>query len=163
MIDENGISPDPRKTAAIQAIPQPSSITELRRFMGMVNQMSKFFPNIAHLSKPLRELLSSKTVWTWTATQNDAVLKLKEEISSPRVLALCDIDATTKVSADASAYGLGVVLLQLQQGLWRPVAFASRALSETETHYAQIEKEALALTWALEKFAEYTFLVRASY
>ena len=154
-IDENGISPDPKKTAAIQEMSQPSSITELRRFMGMVNQMSKFSSNIAHLSKPLRDLLSSKTVLTWSVAQNDAFLKLKEEISSPRVLALYDAEATTKISADASAYGLGAVLLQLQNGLWQPVAFASRALSETETHYAQIEKEALALTWALERFAEY--------
>ena len=155
VIDENGISPDPKKTAAIQEMSQPSSITELRRFMGMVNQMSKFSPNIAHLSKPLRDLLSSKTVWTWSVVQNDTFLKLKEEISSPRVLALYDAEATTKVNADASAYRLGAVLPQLQNGLWRPVAFASRALSETETRYAQIEKEALALTWALERFAEY--------
>ena len=101
VIDKDGISPDPKKTAAIQEMPQPSSVTELRQFMGMVNQMSKFFPKIAHLSKPLRELLSSKTTWVWTATQNDAFLKLKEEISSPRVLALYDIEATTKVSTDA--------------------------------------------------------------
>ena len=80
---------------------------------------------------------------------------MKQEICSPRVLALYDTAAPTKVSADASAYGLGAVLLQLQNKLWRPVAFASRALSETETRYAQIEKEALALTWALEKFADY--------
>ena len=45
--------------------------------------------------------------------------------------------------------------MQQQQGPWRPVAFASQTLNEAETHYAQIEKEALALTWALEKFAEY--------
>ena len=75
VIDKDGISPDPKKTAAIQEMPQPSSVTELRRFMGMVNQMSKFSPKIAHLSKPLRELLSPKTMWVWTATQNDAFLE----------------------------------------------------------------------------------------
>ena len=102
----------------------------------MVNLMSKFSPNIAYLSKPLRDLLSSKTVWTWPVFQNDAFLKLKEEIFLPRVLALYDAEATTKVSADASAYGPGAALLQLQKGLWRPVAFASCALSEKETRYA---------------------------
>ena len=66
VIDENGTSPDPKKTATIQEMSQLSSITELRRFMGMVNQMSKFSPNIVHLSKPLRDLLSSETVWTWS-------------------------------------------------------------------------------------------------
>ena len=159
VIDHHGISPDPQKTSAILAMKSPSSVTELRRFMGMVNQMSKFSPTIAHFSKPLRELLSTKNSWTWEASQAESFKKLKEEISSPRVLALYDPAAKTKVSADASAYGLGAVLLQQQQesqDQWRPIAFASRALSETELRYAQIEKEALALTWALEKFSGYT-------
>ena len=77
----------------------------------MVNQMTKFSPNIAHISKPLRELLSTRNAWTWTATQEHSFNKLKEEISSPRVLALYDTSARTKISADASAYGLGAVLL----------------------------------------------------
>ena len=95
VIDENWLSPDPKKRAAIQEMSQPSSITELQRFMWMVNQMSKFSPNIAHLSKPFRDLLSSKTVWTWSVVQNDVFLKLKEEISLPRVLVLYDAEATT--------------------------------------------------------------------
>ena len=156
VIDHHGISPDPRKTAAILAMTPPSSVTELRRFMGMVNQMTKFSPNIAQISKPLRELLSTKNAWTWEAIQAESFTKLKEEISSPRVLALYDPLARTKISADASAYGLGAVLLQKQHDQWRPIAFSSRSLSETELRYAQIEKEALALTWALEKFSEYT-------
>jgi len=101
--------------------------------------------------------MSSKVTWTWTPLQDDAFHKLKEEISSPRVLALYDVEAKTKVCADASSHGLGAVLLQQQQqqNSWWSVAFASRALSETERHYAQIEKEALTLTWAVEKFSEY--------
>ena len=90
--------------------------------MGMVNQMTKFSPNIAHISKPLRELLSTKTAWTWEAVQEDSFIKLKKEISSPRVLALYDPSAKTKVSADASAYSLGAILLQKQHDQWRPTA-----------------------------------------
>ena len=146
VIDKHGISPDPKKTTAILEMRPPTFVTELRRFMGMINQMNKFSPNIVHISKPLRELLSSKTSWTWTTAQEEAFTKLKREISSPRVLALYDVDAKTKVSADASSYGIGAVLMQQQQGTWRPVAFASRTLNEVETRYTQIEKETLALT-----------------
>ena len=127
VIHSNGISPDPKKTAAIQNMKPPSSVSELRRFMGMANQMSKFSPNIAHISKPLRELLSSKVAWTWSTVHTDAFKALQDEISSPRVLALYNTEANTKISADASAYGLGAVLLQQQHNDWRPVAFASRA------------------------------------
>jgi len=155
VIDHQGISPDPWKTAAILAMKLPSSSTELRRFMGMVNQMTKFSPNIAQICKPLRELLSTKTTCTWEAPQEDFFAKLKEEISSPRVLGPYDSSASTKISSNASAFGLGAVLLQKQHDKWHLIAYNSRALSETEVRYAQIEKEALALTWALEKFSEY--------
>ena len=158
VINKHGISPDPKKTTVILGMTPLSSVTELRRFMGMINQMSKSSPNIAHISKPFRELLSSKTSWTWIADQEEEFIQLKKEVCSSHVLSLYDIEAKTKVSADASAYGIGAILMQQQQqGAWRPVAFASRALNEAETRYAQIEKEALALTWALEKFAEYVF------
>ena len=62
-IDKEGVSPDPRKTSAIGAMPKPTTRTELRRLMGMANKLGKFSPNIAEITQPLRELLSSKKVW----------------------------------------------------------------------------------------------------
>ena len=103
VIDCSSISPDPRKTIAISEMREPSSVTDLRRFMGMVNQMNKFSPNIDNLSQPLRELLSTKRMWVWTPRHKEAFQKLKEETTSPRVLTLYDVEAETKISADASA------------------------------------------------------------
>ena len=71
------------------------------------------------------------------------------------VLALYDPEASTKVATDASSYGLGAVLLQKISDVWRPVAYASRCMTETERWYVQIEKEVLAVTWACEKFADF--------
>ena len=156
LIDKEGIRSDPDKVAAITKLETPNNITQLRRIMGMVNQLGKFSPNLSEMSKPLRELLSPKSAWSWGPDQERAFLELKKELTRPTVLALYDPSAPTKVSADASSFGLGAVLLQqsdLQE--WKPVAYASRSMSETETRYAQIEKEALATTWSCEKFSNY--------
>ena len=155
VISKEGISADPKKTAAIRQMKAPSTVSELRRFMGMVNQLSKFTPHIAETSKPLRELLSIKRAWLWGPSQEEAFEKVKELLSQPSTLAHYDPSLETKVSADASAYGLGAVLMQHHDQEWKPVTFASRSMSETESRYAQIEKEALAATWTCEKFSEY--------
>ena len=88
-------------------------------------------------------------------SQERAFSQVKAELAKPTVSALYDPQAPTKVSSDASSYGLGAVLLQQVDSIWRPVAYASRSMSETERRYAQIEKEALAVTWACDKFAHY--------
>ena len=122
----------------------------------MVNQLSKFLPHVAEETKPLRELLSTKNQWKWDSPQEVAFKKLKLLLTSSEILALYNPSLQTIVSADASAYGLGAVLRQRQtNGDLRPVAYISRALTEMEQRYAQIEKEALAATWACERFRDY--------
>ena len=143
---------DPDKTAAIMEMAPPTTIPELRRFMGMVNQLGKFTPNLAQLTQPLRKLLSKSHEWTWGPAQAQSFLAVKQELSEPTTLALYDPKSLTKISADASSHGLGAVLLQKPQDTWKPVAYASRSMSATEGQYAQVEKEALAITWACEKF-----------
>ena len=155
VIDVTGIRADPEKTKAIMDMSPPNSLSELRRFLGMANQLGKFAPNLAELTQPLRELLSKSRKWIWGPPQSKAFNLVKAELSKPTTLALYDPAALTKISADASAFGLGAVLLQKDDGLWRPVAFASRSMTETERRYAQIEKEALAATWACEKFSDF--------
>ena len=68
IVDQVGIRPDPQKTSAIVEMETPHNITDLRRFMGMTNQLGKFSPNIAELSQPLRELLSTKKAWLTAET-----------------------------------------------------------------------------------------------
>lgn len=84
--------------------------------------------------------------------QERAFTLVKEEVVMPTVLAWYDPTANTKVSADASSSGLGAVLLQQHGSAWKPVAYASQAMNETEKQYAQIEKEALVATWECQKF-----------
>ena len=123
----------------------------------MVNQLGKFSSNLSDLTKPLRDLLSTKSNWHWGPAQAKAFAEVKKELSNPdTILAYYEANRETIVSADASSFGLGAVLLQKQPDMnWRPVAYHSRALTEAEQRYAQIEKEALAVTWACERFRDY--------
>ena len=155
IIDCNGVKADPDKTKAITEMEAPRSVSDLRRFLGLVNQLGKFSPNIAELTQPLRELLSSKRTWLWGPDQEKAFAGIKEELVKPATLTLYDPTAEVKISADASSFGLGAVLLQQEGGDWKPVAYASRSMTPTEGRYAQIEKEALAITWACGKFLDY--------
>jgi len=108
------------------------------------------------MTKPLRDLLSKRNQWSWGQAQRKALSEVKAALTKSPILALFDPNCETTVSADASSYGLGAVTLQRQQsGENRPVAYISRSLTPTEERYAQIEKEALALTWACERFSDY--------
>ena len=156
IIDETGIYPDPEKTEAVRNFPRPEKVKDLQRFMGLVNQMGKFIPDLASQNEPLRQLLKKENVWHWEQAQEQSFKRIKEEPAAPRSLAHYNPKRPTILSTDASNLGLGAVLSQLQDdGSRRPVSYASRSLTETEKRYAVIEKEALAVTWACEKFSDY--------
>ena len=122
----------------------------------MVNHLSKFAPNLAEVTQPMRELLNKDTHWVWEEAQQTAFEKTKEMLTKSPILTLFDPNLETTVSADASSFGLGAVLLQKQSdGENKPVAYISRSMTSTEQRYAQIEKEALAFTWACERLSDY--------
>ena len=98
-----------------ECLPQRMHVTELRRFLGMVNQLSKFSFHLSELTYPLRQLLSAKNVWTWSPMLDKAFSAVKDALTKPTVLVTYSPAAETKVSADASCHSLGAVLLQRQQ------------------------------------------------
>nr|XP_054749950.1 uncharacterized protein K02A2.6-like [Lytechinus pictus] len=155
-IDRTGVKVDPSKTKAIRDFPAPRTVKELQRFLGMVNQVGKFLPALASISEPLRQLLKKDNIWCWTEVQQRSFKQIKEMLISTEVLAHYDPELPTVIAADASCAGIGAILYQVQRdGKRRPVCYASRSLTETEQRYAVIEKEALAATWACERFSEY--------
>ena len=119
-------------------MPPPKNLQEVRTFLGMVNHLGKFADHLADKTKPIRDLAKKESEWCWGTVQQTAFDEVKKTLVNAPILSLYDPNKDTKISADASSYGLGAVLLQKQEDdMWKPVTFISRALTPTETRYAQ--------------------------
>ena len=152
-LSKDGIGADPEKVRAITEFPTPATLTDLRSFMGLVNQLADFTPDIAAAAGPLRPLMSPKKAFVWTPDHEQAFRRVKEALASPPVLAAFDPAFPTTLQTDASRlHGLGYALLQDHGGgQQRLIQCGSRFLTDAETRYATIELELLAVVWAMGK------------
>ena len=155
LVNSHGIKPDPDRIKAVREMPAPKNVSQVRSLLGMVNQLGKFIPNLAEKTQPFRRLLEKDVHFEWFVAQVKAFEEIVETICESIELTRYSFNDSHIVMADASAYGIGAVLLADIDGQRKPIMFASRSLSETEQRYAQIEKEALALTWACERFQNF--------
>lgn len=156
-LSSNGIRPLHDKVLSVKQFREPNTGEEVRSFLGLVNYVGRFIPNLATISEPLRSLTKNNTKFDWRKEQREAFKKLKECLSSETTLGFYDVNCRTVVIADASPVGLGAVLVQYQENGPRIISYANRSLTSTEQKYAQTEKEALALVWAVERFHFFLF------
>ena len=153
LVTNQGLKPDPEKVEAIRDMPAPTDVLGVQRFVGFANYLSRFLPSLSDELEPIRQLTKQEVPWHWTDVQQKALDKIKTLITEAPVLEYYNPTDDLTIQCDASGKGLGAALLQ--NG--RPIAYFSRALTDTETRYASIEREMLAVVSALERFHQYTF------
>ena len=154
-IDQEGIHPTKEKVKAIAEAPAPTNVTQLKAFLGLLNFYRRFLPQASSMLAPLNCLLKDKTPWVWGKEQESAFSECKNTLMNSKALVHFNPSLPLVVVADSSSYGIGAVLCHLIDGVERPICFASRTLTSAEHNYAQLEKEALAIVFALRKFHYY--------
>ena len=127
-ISKDGLSIDPSKVSSMRGMEEPCSVETLRRFLGMVNYLAKFLPNVTELINPLLNLLKKDVQWNLSSSQQKSFDSVKEAITRAPVLAYYDPGKPLTLENDACEYGIGSALLQGST----PIAFASRSLSDSE-------------------------------
>ena len=150
----DGHSIDPSLLRAVKDYPTPTNQTDVRSFFGLVNQVGNYTSQLSSLCKPLQPLLRKNCEFMWEESHQMAFDKIREHLSQDTsVIAFFDPRKQTRLKTDASRLkGLGFILEQLQEdGSWRIVQAGSRFISDTESRYAMIEIELLAITWAFQK------------
>ena len=157
-IDKDGLHPTDEKVTCIKQAPTPSTITELKAFMGLLNYYGKFIPNLATVLAPLYRLLQKDTKWNWGRDQQEAFKCAKELLQSSTLLVHYDPKRQLVLTCDASPFGVGAVLAHIMDdGSERPVGYASRSLFQAEKGYSQLDKEALAIVFGVTKFNSYLY------
>ena len=167
VVDERGVRPDADKIAAVRDWAPPSTVREVRAFLGLAGYYRRFVPSFAAIARPLNNLLvgipddakSHRHKVAWSPECQSAFDALKMALTEAPILAYADYDLPFVVYTDASLRGLGAVLAQVQDGKERVIAYASRSLhpaEQNDANYSSFKLELLALKWAVtEKFKGY--------
>ncbi|CAM1323272.1 Uncharacterised protein r2_g3179 [Pycnogonum litorale] len=159
LIQPQGISPLPERVEAILKFPQPTTVTQLRRFIGMVNFYRRFISEAVHKMQSLHDLLIGKKKkqdkLSWSEGQASAFKKTLDAITSTIILQNPVPDAITSIVTDSSDTAVAGVLQQRIGQHWKPLAFFSRKLQPAETRYSAFDKELLAVYLTVRHFRSF--------
>lgn len=159
VVGQGTVSPVKAKIQAVEAYPAPATKKELMRFLGLAGYYRSFCRNFSEVVAPLTNLLKGRTTFVWSTACQQAFERVKALLVNAPVLAAPRFDRPFSLQVDASHVGAGAVLLQVDDlGFDKPVSFFSKKrkkLNSCQLNYSTIEKEALALIWALKHFDVY--------
>jgi len=156
VIGQGKIEMEEDKVAGVLNWPVPKIVRDVRKFLGLANYYRRFVKDFAKLAQPLNNLTRKEEKWRWGNKQQEAFKQLKQVFMSRPLLVALDIDKEFRVEADASNFATGgVLLIKCEDNKWRPVAYISKSLNETERNYKIHDKEMLAVIRCLEAWRHF--------
>lgn len=160
MVGVNGIRCQPKKLRSVLEAPPPEDRKSLHSFLGVAGYLRPFIPNYADYAAPLQKHLTSvsKTAWSWPESINSSFEKLKEAVAKSISLGYPKPDGKFTIETDASDYGAGALLLQLQNNIEVPLECASLKFNDTQCRWDTRERELYAIIWAVERWRHYVAL-----
>lgn len=155
-VSDQGIQTDPRKIEKVKNYPVPKNVTQIRQFLGLASYYRRFIRDFSKIAAPLNWLLRKDQKFHWTPKQQEAFETLKKHLISAPILAYPDFSREFKLYTDASSFGLGAILSQVDDNkLEHVIYYGSRSLSSAEKNYTTTERECLAIVWAVKYFSQY--------
>ena len=148
---------DEEKIEAIKKFPTPTSIKSLQSLLGICNYYRRFIDHFTELSAPLNELLRKNTQFIWGKNQEKAFKTLLNALCTAPILEFPNLELPFIITTDASNYGIGGFLSQINENIEKPIAYTSRVLRSAEKRYSTYEKEALSIKFCIQHFRKYVF------
>ena len=143
---------------AIERMPRPQNVNEVRSFIGFVNYYNRFIANVCEILRPLNKLLQEGTKFQWSQECDAAFLKAKEEFTSDKCLTFYNPNLPLILATDASTIGVGAALShKFPDGTERPIMWISQGLNLSQRKYSQMDKEAYAIVFAVQKLHKYLY------
>ena len=168
-VSRDGVAPNPRKVESIVNYPAPTNVKELQSFLGLTSYYRKFIRAFAEKAHSLTKLTRKDVAWEWGNDQRDAFECIKQCLISEPILGYPDFTREFIVYTDASEYGIGAVLAQIQRSPQQTnnsgeskekevvIAYSSKHLNDRETKWSTTEKECFAIIQAVDIFKPYLY------
>ena len=152
VIRPEGIKIEKEKIREVLEWLTPKCVKDIQKFLGLANYYHQFIQGFASIARPLHDMVKKDRKWEWIEKQERAFEKLKKRFTQKPVLAVPDLDKKMRMEVDVSDYVMGGMLSMKEEEKWKPVAFLSKSLNETEINYEIHNKEILAIIRGLESW-----------